>query len=262
MAQLRVKLRVDGAGVTPTSVTLSDESATYGIRRTDTNAAIVAAGTAMTAGALGEYSYSFIDIGSPSYEYRVKVVYLTTTYYFGGIISGDTTGIISVLPSSGHYTSEAEIARLLGEFAVDLLLEDNQNTSATWSNILTDIDETISMYVGQFYDPSTLYSNNWVRRRATILGANALSGRRGNNPLYLTRTERVYDELNSIRDGRYHIPGGVPLGRFAPVVRNYTVQNVFYDHPQRVIKSKSTGTNYNNMDLAIEPFVYPYTALG
>ena len=55
------RFKINGVLTDATSVVLSDSGATYGVRRKDTSAVVVAAGTAMTHGATGTYSYSFTD---------------------------------------------------------------------------------------------------------------------------------------------------------------------------------------------------------
>jgi len=57
-----------------TSVVLSDPTGTFGVRRTDTLAVVVADGTAMTNAAVGEYTYSFTDPASGlTYNYWLNL---------------------------------------------------------------------------------------------------------------------------------------------------------------------------------------------
>jgi len=59
-----------------TSVILSDPTDTYGVKRDDTDASVVAAGTAMTKTATGVYEYSFTAPASGlDYTYYVEWVY-------------------------------------------------------------------------------------------------------------------------------------------------------------------------------------------
>src|SRR4051812_25312199 len=73
-----------GAGsVDADAVVLSDPAATYGVRRADTNAVVVAAGTAMTHGATGTYTAAFTDPAAGLvYQYFVKATIGTETYWF------------------------------------------------------------------------------------------------------------------------------------------------------------------------------------
>jgi len=256
---LRLVIKANGTLLIPTSVDLESEGNDYGLRRLDDWAEVTASGTSFDIDSAGNYSHTFTEpADNLSYDFRAKIVFEGTTYFVGETIKSGTSQITAIISSTAHYTSQAEVYRMIGSFAGDLLLEDQQATSVTWDDMLEDIDETIQMYVHQHYDTSLLSSSNWVRRRATVLGANILSQRRGNNPLYLTRTERTYEELNMIRDGRMHIPGAIPRARFAPVVRNYTIQNRFFNHPMRIDTTKSTGATYSGQDTALHPFIFSF----
>ena len=75
---------IDGLGLTdPTSMTLIDPTGAYGVKRDDTNATVVAAGTAMTKLSTGLFAYTFTE-PAPGLAYTawVRVIYLGTTYYF------------------------------------------------------------------------------------------------------------------------------------------------------------------------------------
>jgi len=74
--------KVNGALVDADSVVLSDRTGTYGVKRDDTDAVVVAAGTAMTKTGTGIYTYSF-DEPAPdlNYTYVVKWVYNGTTFF-------------------------------------------------------------------------------------------------------------------------------------------------------------------------------------
>lgn len=251
--------RINGALVDVTSITLDDQTDDFGVRRLDTLDEVVAAGTAIPRVSLGQYSYSFTDPEPGlTYEYTVKVVYNSTTYYFNRrTSSADVTNIVSI-PSYTHYTSQAEVYRLLGEYAVELMFDDysGEDKGYMWNDILTDVDETIKMYVMQHYDPETLYTVDWIRRKATILAANVISQRRGNAELYHSRKESVYEELQSVRNGHHRIPGAVVRHWMGPMWRNYTIQNRFWSHPARVDTGKSNKQSYDGMDIAINAFMY------
>jgi len=55
------KLYVGSTLTDATSVTLADPTGTFGVRRTDTNAVVVASGTAMNHDGTGLYSFNFTD---------------------------------------------------------------------------------------------------------------------------------------------------------------------------------------------------------
>lgn len=74
--------KVDGVLTDVTSAVLSDPTGTYGIKRDDTDAVVVADGTAMTHDSSGIYDYSFTDTVNVSYTAYVEIVYSGATYYF------------------------------------------------------------------------------------------------------------------------------------------------------------------------------------
>jgi hypothetical protein len=220
---------------------------------------VVAAGTAIPRISLGTYVYEFEEPEpSLTYEYTVKVVYNSTTYYFNRYTSAQSVSALIAIPSTTHYTSQAEVLRVLGEYAVDLMLDDyeSEDKGYIWNDFLTTADETIKMYVMQHYDPDTLYSVSWVRRRAAYLVCNLLSQRRGNNPLYHAMVERTYDELNMIRDGRFRIPDATVRHYQGPMWRNYILQNRFFNRPVRVNREKSNPHSYSGQDDFLHPFFY------
>lgn len=263
MSTFSFTFKINGALIDADSVVLSDAAATYGVRRLDNLDLVVAAGTPVPRISLGKYSYTFSDPEpNLTYEYNLEVVYDNTTYRFNRTTSnGEVSNLISI-PTYDHYTSQSEVYRLAGEYMVELMMEDflSEDKGYIWSQFLQSADDTIAMYVGQHYDPDTLYENRWIRWRATKLVASSLSTRRGNHPLWPTETERVYEELNMIRDGRFHIPGARPLHWQGPMWRNYLVQTRSITHPIRVDTTKSNKQSYNNMDIAWQPFWYAYYA--
>jgi hypothetical protein len=112
---IRKTFKVDGVPTNVTSALLSDPTGTYGVKRNDTNAVVVADGTAMTLVSTGTYQYEFTDVVNVAYTAYVEFVYDGATYHFeldfpartsatgGGPIS------YSILVSRvGHYLFGAE----------------------------------------------------------------------------------------------------------------------------------------------------------
>jgi hypothetical protein len=259
--------KINGELVDMDSVYLADQNEDFGVRRLDTLDVVVDKDTVVPRLSLGTYRYSFDDPEPGlTYEYTLKVTYSGITYYYNRQTSPGDIQTLVAIPTTDHYTSQTEVYRYLGEYAVNLMIDDyaGEDKGYIWNDLLQNADDTIKMYIMQHYDPDTLYENTWVRRRATILVANLLSSRRGNNPLYVSATERVYDELNMVRDGRMHIPaakGAVgnamrPRSWQGPIWSNYQMQNRFYNHPVRVESSKSSTRKqvYSQLDYALEPF--------
>lgn len=79
---------VDNVATNATSVVFSDPDEDYGLRRTDTEEVIIAAGTALTNVATGQYEYELDDeVEGLPYEYWIRVVYDGETYHVQNFIS-------------------------------------------------------------------------------------------------------------------------------------------------------------------------------
>lgn len=101
--------RVDGVLTNVTTAKLSDPTGTYGVKRNDTSAVIVADGTAMTNTSTGVYEYSFTDTDGISYTAYVEIVYGGATYRFEVYLPArSTSGAMvcsysSLLERVGHF---------------------------------------------------------------------------------------------------------------------------------------------------------------
>lgn len=249
--------KINGALVDVDSIYLSDQEEDFGVRRLDNLDVVVDKDTVIPRISLGTYQYSFTDPEpSLTYEYTVKITYNSVTYYYNRQTSSADISNLIAIPSSDHYTSQAEVLRVAGEYAIDMMLDDysGEDKGYLWADFLQDADDTIAMYVGQHYDPDQLYSVTWIRRRATWLVCNLISQRRGNHPLFNSKVERTYEELNMIRDGRFHIPGATVRHYQGPMWRNYSLQNRFYNHPVRIDRTKSNKQTYSGQDEMLTPF--------
>jgi hypothetical protein len=79
---IQKSFRVEGVLTDVTTAKMSDPTGTYGIRRNDTLAVVVADGTNMTHSATGVYEYSFEDIQDIAYTAYVEFVYAGSTFHF------------------------------------------------------------------------------------------------------------------------------------------------------------------------------------
>jgi len=85
------EFRVDDVLTDPDSIVLSDYDGEYGVKRTDNDAVVVAADTAMEKVSTGVYAYSFTDpAANLVYEYWIKFVINGSTLYTGAEINGYT----------------------------------------------------------------------------------------------------------------------------------------------------------------------------
>src|SRR5688500_6898523 len=101
--------RVEGVVTNVTSAKLSDPTGTYGVKRNDTDAVVVADGTNMTNSATGVYEYSFEDVQDVAYTAYVEFVYAGSTFHFEvDLAARADTGLMvasysSLLERVGHY---------------------------------------------------------------------------------------------------------------------------------------------------------------
>jgi hypothetical protein len=85
-AYFQWELRVDNVLTDPTSIVFSETNGTWGIRRVDTNAVVVANNTALTKVSTGLYNYAPTDpAANLTYEVAIKVVYDGVVYRFQSI---------------------------------------------------------------------------------------------------------------------------------------------------------------------------------
>jgi hypothetical protein len=103
MTTLRMTTKAAGVLANVTSVTLSDQpiAPIYGVRRTDTGAVVVAAGTAVPNVSPGVYEYTFTDVSGVPYEYRIAVVAYGRTFIGGGSWTANVTPATAVLELTG-----------------------------------------------------------------------------------------------------------------------------------------------------------------
>lgn len=101
--------KVDGVLTNVTTAKLSDPTGTFGIKRNDTSAVVVADGTNMTNASTGVYEYSFEDVEGVAYTAYVEFVYDGSTFQFEiDIPARTTTGVMTstyfiLLERVGHY---------------------------------------------------------------------------------------------------------------------------------------------------------------
>ena len=89
MSTINKTFRLDDTLTDMTTVKLSDSTGTYGVKRNDTDAVVVADGTAMTKSSTGVYTYTFTDPADDlTYTYVLEVVYGGETYHISDTFTG------------------------------------------------------------------------------------------------------------------------------------------------------------------------------
>lgn len=121
---IRRTWKVEGVLTDVTSAVLSDPTGTFGIKRNDTDAAVVADGTAVSNPATGVYEYTFAATAGLSYTAYFEIVYLGATYHLEHdipTIPADTTAYATPADMIERYD-----ARIIG----DLVADDNTQVAA------------------------------------------------------------------------------------------------------------------------------------
>jgi hypothetical protein len=77
---IRREFKVNDVPTDVTSAKLSDATGTYGVKRSDTNAVVVADNTDMAHDSTGVYSYTFTVVAGVAYTAAIEFVYDGSTY--------------------------------------------------------------------------------------------------------------------------------------------------------------------------------------
>ena len=150
MSTIRKVFKVDGVLTDMTSVTLTNEAGTIGVIRTDTEASVVTAGTAMTKTSTGKYSHEFDDpAGGLTYTYWYKVVYSGETYYVEDTLTGPSVAT-GEEAADGSYIGQSDIESRFGTTNV-----------AKWSNL----DNTTTTADADRIEAAILYAEDYVENR-------------------------------------------------------------------------------------------------
>lgn len=103
---IRKVFKIAGVPTDVTSAVLSDPTGTFGVKRNDTDAVVIADGTAMTRVSDGTYEYEFVDIVGIAYTAYVEMVYAGSTYHFEVDFAARTS------PSSGPVSYSSLVDRV------------------------------------------------------------------------------------------------------------------------------------------------------
>ena len=144
---------VDGVLTNVTTAKLSDSTGTYGVKRNDTDAVVVADGTSMTNTSTGVYQYSFTDVDDVAYTAYIEIVYDGATYYFEVDIAARSATDVSLTEDTNDYDLvKTEIARLIG--TPELNWDDN--TSA-------DVESAIRKGIEAVVHNAVSHQWSWMR---------------------------------------------------------------------------------------------------
>lgn len=152
-------IRVGGVLTDVTTCKLSDPTGTYGVKRNDTDAVVVADGTDMTKISTGQYSHTFAEPATGlAYTAYVEVVYGGATYHDEVTLAATSSGSLAC----DYNNLRREIGRYL----------DYGRDPADWSaNQITDVADILDRGLLQFYyPPDPRLRNGWsfLRPKTTM----------------------------------------------------------------------------------------------
>lgn len=152
------------------------------------------------------------------------------------------------------YTSVAEIRRIYSTDAVNLRLDDDDDgyvspTDDVYTDLVYEATDMVNLYCEQWYDPSDMAENSWVRRQATWIACYLLSQRRGNPSQYGKRYEEIVGLLEKVQAGQLQIPRLPHRADFTPAVSNFRVDDRFQVRKTRVQPTISSGGTSSRQDL-------------
>ena len=139
----------------PTSFTLEDSTAAFGVKRNDTDEVLVAAGTAMTQIATGRYSYTWEDPAYDlTYTVAMKLVADGHTSINEETISGpsDLSGSLATLARAQQNPILANVDET---FLSNLLKAAGEHIEKTCGRVFSETDRTDEAYDG-FWERSLI----------------------------------------------------------------------------------------------------------
>ncbi len=144
-----------------TSVIFNDPTGTFGVKRLDTGATIVAAGVALTHISTGVYSYTFTDPAyNLTYDFWVEFVYLGNTYRVERTIAGTLS---SPPPTSAQVISQVAPLMSLEEFR--LQLHYNPWHFWGWMNETVPVESACNTIVKEYaYQTQNAVGRNEIRQ--------------------------------------------------------------------------------------------------
>lgn len=116
-------------------------------------------------------------------------------------------------------------------------------TIAFVNDCIEEATNDIHMYVWERYATADLEGTVWGKWKCAVISACLLCARRGNSPpkALQARCDRIYEELEAIRDGHLSIPNLAESKRQIPSMSNVMVSNLYRVGRVRVVGPTSLG---------------------
>jgi hypothetical protein len=141
---VRKVFSINGVPTDVDSAVLSDPTGAYGVKRNDTDAAVVADGTAMVRVGVGTYEYEFTDIVGVAYTAYVEFQHGSNTYY----VESDFAASVATVSGTAFVTYE-RLQERVGHYLFGI-------RSGFASDQLLDIDDCIADGLQRVYA-----AHNW-----------------------------------------------------------------------------------------------------
>jgi hypothetical protein len=207
--------RVNGVLTNATSVVLSSPDGTFGVKRNDTDAVVVADGTALTNTATGLYSHTFTEPAAGlEYTAYVEWVYAGETYRVEKTLAGVTS-------YTGRYTTLDEITTFLDSLNytvhTDSDRDNNSDLAAAVQGHKTG-EARIDLRAGGPYtfadstagESAAAVFNHWAYKLASYEYAAKRGFASGNENEFVKIRDEVFEEIDRFVADRSMLPGAIP----------------------------------------------------
>jgi phage gp36-like protein len=226
---------VSGVLTDATTFKLKDQTNTYGVKRDDTNAVVVAAGTAFTRLSVGTYSYSFTaPAPGLKYTYGIEAVYNNQTVFVSFTFTAPLAG-------GNKYCTVAQMQQMYDSRTIAELTGDTDAGVLVPATLQLHLDMQASELESILYGRYTIAANNvplvltrWVGVKAWA----SLFGRRAKLPQELARDlDWANKWIEDLQIRKVGIPGYTPDGQMS----------IISDSPMADGGQPQGGSRFNNI---------------
>lgn len=163
-----------------------------------------------------------------------------------------TTASVSSIGTYG-FTTEELIVALYAQKGFDNILDDVTGTDQTdvLAQFIADAEQTVIVRLSQFYEPTDLCDNQWVRSRTTWIAAHLISHRRGNEHYFEDLYTQAMNELDAMATGELPPLTDIPFRRDGiATMSNFVMDDRFAIGKLRVRQNISVGATYPGQQVA------------
>ncbi len=173
MSTIKKVFKIAGVPANMTSVVFSDPSGSYGVKRNDTGAVVVADGTALTNTGVGVYEYTFADPANDlTYTYYIEFVYNGQTFRISGSLTGPAS--VPAITGTPRYQIRQSIGASMGGQETVMVTGVPRgpllNISFLCEALKLEEDDYYNDWYGRFYAGTHIGTNFRVRDFAAYNG--------------------------------------------------------------------------------------------